>query len=818
MSNLPVIIDHDQDGDVSLDPRWVHPLVAALWLWFVGAVPSWTDVSPWWLAGAAFPVTVAAAFIAHRLADEDRYGRMHAERCTAAALLASASGCGIATYHGFTGWANLTVAGLLVVWLLVWGCTYAMLLTQPRHRSTDEDASHLAAATTAEVKSYRELWYPWLRRAKLATVTIHGADKTRAGYTLLLDASTEGDDGGAQVDFGQFQSALKVLAPLASKHYARIGKVLSVNSLRAEETSYAHLWKLHVSTENALAESIPYPFGRPGVSAKDPIQPGVYEDFEPIKLSTLGVHGIMVGATNSGKSTVARTMMAEYTRQVDGMTWCAATVKLMPLVFRWLLPWFNGETDRPVINRVAGEDPREVLRMLADVYHLAHANNRGDDEDYPVATNDPALKVIIDEVTRIAEYSEKITTFDGRKFTASALLDEICSMARSAGISVQFFTQYGLIDALGDWGTRILRNVRLRVVGQTMKDYDGTSTLTGMDHVRTTQLRNYTLIIQPDAEEPRALPAKVYNLTKDDVPRVARDNTQFVPNDPQRWIDLLGDSYTDRWEPHRQATLVALCERRGIDYPTGRTGVSLPVGGDGATLPDVDIPPQIRPAATAESVKAASARFREQAANSLDLVESTNGGMGRGVPDITDLLRSPNCPPFVPAWKLAVLSGLASNDDQDAVDRETRYLVSLFSDPKTYDLPPVFDQSEPSEPGWDRRRLFTAIIGRLNALSGEDRPVPELPGNRVTTELTKDAVLAAVADRDDDSWIAVGELAVLVGHVNPDDDAETRRLDASAFTPKLNALFTLDPDTDRRRVGQSRQVRVGGLRDAVRVS
>ena len=573
----PVQPPHDGGDGATPDgfnPLWLHPLVAAAWLIVMSFVPAWSGLSSWWWAIPGVLLALTSRAVVTQWVSREEHGHQLYGRTRAAAALAVLTAHAWLIYTGQPSTPTGAAYGALVGWTLCAGATYAWL----RHACT-RAATEIRAETHAAVVEYQHqklvtelalLWNAWFARVKVA-VEVADAVDTPAGYTLHLDV--EPDETGAIPRFSDLTGAVSALAPLVSKHYSRLGKDIAVDQLRPEETPQAHRWLMHVDTEQPLRKTLYHPGDRGPASILDPCDLGIYQDGKPLQLLLYGAHSLMVGSTGSGKSVLLNNVIAEMTRRPDVELWIGTTSKLMPVVWPWLLPWLSGRTARPVIERVAGQGLDEVLLMLRDLYEYGMARNErlgpfgAHHRPTPL---DPGLFVIIDEATHPAKNkTAKVFTSDGREWTAAALFDACCAMLRSAGGALFFLTQYGLVDALGSEGTNTLRNVTIRIAGRTEKDYDGQATLSGMDKVKTSRLRDNKLLVQPNFETPRVIPAKTYFLEEAaQIDALAVAHTRYRGSGLPGWLaDHLGGSYTERWWPDRQPTLVKSCALVGMVYP-----------------------------------------------------------------------------------------------------------------------------------------------------------------------------------------------------------------------------------------------------------
>ena len=761
-------------------------------------------------------LTAAGVFAVKHFVDEDTVGAAHEKRTMQLAGLAGAAG----TLWLIDAEGNPTrpmSAVMLVLWATIFGVLYVILRSkeperkrqqriQEQEKKREIEEYKLTREEALQLRTYRELWQPWLDECKIEARII-SAHETDAGYTLTFGPGITDDNRRVYPSYTDLVNKLPALAARASEHYETQGTKLDSNAFKLEATDTAHKVLLHVSTRKFLEESHPHPGVEPPRSITAPIVTGVYEDGSPLKFEAVGNNGIMVGATNSGKSTYTHNYIAAWLASYDGEVWVAGMRKLMPLVGPWLDPWLLGLSSAPVIQRIAGEEPAEVLTLLADFYEAANEQNKLLlDDKRDITPDDPALSLIIDESSTVAAYKDKtVTTYDGRKWTAQELLSEICQICRSAGYNVFFLTQFGLVDALGSsYGTKTLRNVNLRIVGRTNSASDGRSILNAVKKVDSTTLRNNTLRVQTSQDVPRALPAKARDLrTREQIRDLAVAYTSRRHHLPAWLVQRFGETYTGRWNPERQPDLVARCKQLGVPYPTLTPEIT------GDYLMDVDTSidthrdaPAIGNAPEAEALPSGGVTSGLKAAMER-LAEHQQNTKLRG--EVIEVLRAEDAPEWVPATDLAVAAGLVDRDASDDDRRDAgQRLVDLFTSAPYH----AVAEAQGAETGWPRDRLLDSIRAALEserAQTENTRPATTDPG-----EARK--VLDALADVNDD-WIRVGELGRLAGDVTADDPNQARK-EAADFGRKLREVLGV-PKTAFKAGREGTLVDVAGLRAAL---
>jgi hypothetical protein len=438
----------------------------------------------------------------------------------------------------------------------------------------------IAASTGPNATVYRppNTWESILENAGLIGVTAHAVD-TPAGVTLTCRPAPEYP--WKTSDFVDKSDAIVYFTAFAMPEIE-----LREDDVRVEPGETVPRTLVHISWKRPLRETIPYVPAGP-TSINKPAALGIDEIGNVVAPVLTGQNAKTVSATDGGKTVVTNVEIARITETEDAVVWVGAAEKLLPLVYPWLRPWFAGITDDPVLDGVAGEDPRDVGAMLADAYLLVKLRNTHNTRTskHRASKSAPAVIIILEESSAIATYKGTIRTFDGRTWTAPRLLERLCAI---------FINQSALDDALG---TDIDRNINMRIAGLTNSSYDGQSTLPALrGTVDTTRLRDNTLLLQPHRAIPRTIPWKSFYLEDDElIEPVAVRNTAWRPTLEDEFTQHPGLRwYAERWDDGRLPDLVRECRTEGFEWPgtygtPDRTDEDDDGGDSMAAMTDADI-------------------------------------------------------------------------------------------------------------------------------------------------------------------------------------------------------------------------------------
>lgn len=554
---------------------WAWPGVYVLVVYLAAYLPL-----PWWgLALLGVAAGVGGRFGARELFHAADYGTD---------LSASAGWCALAAGAGAAGWLVSTsmfgpvdMLPWLALWVVVFGAWYLTLAVQAPRAAARRAAGYVPES------------------AAVGVPPVDAADPDVARYQAVLDACNSSDVQVLQVKRspkGAIESALimatqvgKAKAITRTAFDARLPSIavalarraradgrppITDGDVRTEPGADAAEWWLHVTVKPSFDGVVPYRMAgapQPWAGRK---RWGEYADEVPLEVALCderegAVHGEVMMMSNGGKTTALNVLIARQIESLEGEVWLVGTNKLVKLAELWLMPWLRGETDRPAIDRVAGEAPEVALGALRDAYHYAVLCNRatsGNKARNP-AKGGGALLVIIDEASHLLERNDLvIRCHDGVQRNASQLVSAIQKIGRTAPVSVIKANQDALFDSLGDEGNKQRRNSALGVVGRVQRNQDAQSVIPQMPNVNATTLARHAVFVQPGWDAPREMPARFDFLDDDDIPEVARACTPYRRGLIPKLAAQLA-LYPGRWSRDLNPELVEKCDDLGVPWP-----------------------------------------------------------------------------------------------------------------------------------------------------------------------------------------------------------------------------------------------------------
>lgn len=552
------------------DVRWAHPLAAAQWTYTLALLVDIPELSVPPLALLLLgPVGAAIGSArARRRWPELEYGTELGDAMRNLAIVASFLA---AAWLAYATWTSplLSVGWLALITLFCGGGYWVLRSSAPKVAAkvvAEREEAMLERATTT--------WTDILAAANLGLRVVE-TRPTRAGYVL----GVEPIDDAKPVSFSTLTNSLTELTTKASAFLAREGVTVGTGTIRVEETDAAHVHLIHVCTRRVLAESIEFePFADAPGTIQDELDFAWFEDGREVDVCFGGEHGgvngKIVGATGSGKSRATNSLIGRIGECGDVLVGVIASSKLVPAVYPWLKPWLEGRTEKPALDFVAGQDPQQVLLMMAAIYQIVRTRNEqlSNEATHTPTPEAPAIVLFIEEAGDMAGRKDTIVTHDGQTVSFSKLLHMLTKEDRSAQVSVLPLNQTDLYGALGEFGPEIARNTPFRICLKTLAPQDGMSVLPGLKagYADTSRLRHHSMLVQPSIEEPRVMPAKAYNLGGDLIPPIAERNAAWRPELEPELVAELEEVWTGRWDASRLPELAAAARRDGLEWPVGQ--------------------------------------------------------------------------------------------------------------------------------------------------------------------------------------------------------------------------------------------------------
>ncbi|MBO2449043.1 cell division protein FtsK [Actinomadura barringtoniae] len=273
----------------------------------------------------------------------------------------------------------------------------------------------------------------------------------------------------------------------------------------------ANRFELRVLDIDPHADAIPWP--GPSVSSiTEPIDLGPFEDATPAQVHLKRRHGLIGGATGSGKSGVINVLMGNLSACTDAVIWAIDLKRGMELQ-----PW------SACIDRLA-TNPEQASALLRDAVTILEGRAEWlaahGQRVWEPTSDMPALVILIDEYAELADEAPD----------AISDADSIGRRGRAVAVQLIAATQRPTQKAMGRGALRSQMDVRLSFRVRERRDVDlilGQGMLSAGWHAHTLNAPGKFLISAPEHDTPRR--ARAYLLTDEAVSATASQHTVWRP-------------------------------------------------------------------------------------------------------------------------------------------------------------------------------------------------------------------------------------------------------------------------------------------------
>lgn len=274
----------------------------------------------------------------------------------------------------------------------------------------------------------------------------------------------------------------------------------------------ANRFELRVLDTDPHAGAIVWP-GPSVTSITEPIELGPFEDAIPARVLFLRRHGLLGGATGSGKSGGLNVLMGNLSACRDVVIWAIDLKNGMELQ-----PWtscIDQLATNPAQARALLRDAVAILEARAAM--LAATGQRA----WQPTPEMPALVIIIDEYAELSDNASN----------AADYTDSLARRGRAVAVTLVAATQRPTQKAMGQGAVRSQMDIRICFRVRERKDVDlilGQGMLSAGWHAHTLNAPGKFLISAPGHDTPRR--ARAYLLTDDMVSVTASQHAELRPS------------------------------------------------------------------------------------------------------------------------------------------------------------------------------------------------------------------------------------------------------------------------------------------------
>lgn len=505
--------------DTHLHHALTDPPVAAAALYAASATATEFVHHPGAVVAAATVAAIvggAAGLIGHK----HMWRLIHLAMCAAFAVAWLA-------YTQFTSpFTHVSVISLIIGLAALWPLYPVAWSAERRERA--------AAVKTAEALVGRKAragdWPGLLAQLGCPGVVVEQRAEQRAGFSLTLRRPISITHRRLAGLLEQLENALD----------------LNPGSVRMEQGEGARTL-VHVTTRNVLAETVPLPDDNTPISINDPFPVGFAETGEPLTVLLREVVALISGVRGSGKSNLINVLLAYLTRCTDAVIW-AVDLKGGRTMRPWLRPWFDGQTERPVIDWVATTREEAALMLNALVAAIDARSHTGQDEKIVPSPEQPAIIFVCDEVATLFGMRSP----GGMQFADLGM--DIVGRGRSEAVDAILAVLRSTVTMVGSGDLK--SQCRLRFALGVANEQDARLAIDDSQMARgVAALREPgTMYVQDDVARP--VPTKTFRIEYDRIPELARQRSWLRPGLEQELEDALGQAYAQRWSMERAGHLV----------------------------------------------------------------------------------------------------------------------------------------------------------------------------------------------------------------------------------------------------------------------
>jgi FtsK/SpoIIIE family len=274
----------------------------------------------------------------------------------------------------------------------------------------------------------------------------------------------------------------------------------------------ANRFELRVLDTDPHAGAIEWP-GPSVTSITEPIEFGPFEDAIPARVLFLRRHGLLGGATGSGKSGGLNVLIGNLSACRDVVIWAIDLKNGMELQ-----PWAS------CIDRLA-TNPAQARALLHDAVAILEARAAmlaaTGQRAWQPTPEMPALIIVIDEYAELSDNSSD----------AAVYTDSLARRGRAVAVTLVAATQRPTQKAMGQGAVRSQMDIRICFRVRERKDVDlilGQGMLSAGWHAHTLNAPGKFLMSAPEHDTPRR--ARAYLLTDNMVGLTASQHAEMRPS------------------------------------------------------------------------------------------------------------------------------------------------------------------------------------------------------------------------------------------------------------------------------------------------
>jgi hypothetical protein len=544
-------------GTSGWDAEWRHhdlsnPALAAVSIYALEAAASLIhhngDVDAVALAAAA------AAGVATWAADRHFWHQIY---LTVATVVSLAWVLYAEHFSPFTA-RSLTAFGIAAVAL---GPLYLLFARAGRRdkRKADERMNALLRR-----KAERGDWLALFASLGVRDVTqVGGAIETRGGQSLTfrLPSSGKATFGRVAVLSAQIETALD----------------LPPGSVRFRQVAGEGAATFHVDlvVRDVLAEEVPLPDDFAPRSVNDPFTLGMDEFGEDIDVLMRELSTMIFAPKGSGKSNLLNVFIAMLARCVDVVIW-VIDLKGGRFVRPWLTPWFEGRTDRPIVDWVATDLDEAQLMLTAASTAIDYRSSTGEGEKITPSPSQPAIFLIVDEGANLTGLRV------GGGVKRSGDVFDIIGRGRSEAVDTIMAFLRATVSLTGSGDLKSQSQLRITLGAASAADATSALDNPGMGRAVAAFKHPGSMLLQRGQSD--QVVGKTSRVEPDDIPAIAQACSPWRPGLEEELEEVLGDAYATRWSIERSGHLLPVARQKELGIFNGGKKPAATASGATATV------------------------------------------------------------------------------------------------------------------------------------------------------------------------------------------------------------------------------------------
>lgn len=261
---------------------------------------------------------------------------------------------------------------------------------------------------------------------------------------------------------GKEVSSVKTIGPgdeekLAIAAEEELGLDLETNWVRIQSTKRPGRVLVTIALEDIMAKALPYELVTTLAAPDEPFKLGSQIHGDPATIEFGKKHGVICGATGSGKTGVVNVMIAEGTRR-KGRIYVCAVEKGYDLVGQWYDCHLGTDNLLP-FQTVVGID--DILQLLAEFYYEAR---RRQNLPHHERGNLEPWTLFIEEAPAVLTNNDRVIEIEGRRYNASALVAHCKRTVLSSEMTIWELSQEFDNAMFGDAAASIKGNSGIKIL------------------------------------------------------------------------------------------------------------------------------------------------------------------------------------------------------------------------------------------------------------------------------------------------------------------------------------------------------------------